>query len=173
MSTTTTISSATRILTAGIATTLVAETVAMGTGRTIRNIAAARLIVTEPQQTGSAVRQVETHCPIVKLALGNRLDDKEAVLPAIARAMVPSATGQEAELGRGTGPPMGGRTALETGIFRVAGPEIATPSEGVQKDSTERAQKQVAAAALLAWEAEAVAAAVAVVGVVGSSANSA
>jgi hypothetical protein len=61
---------------------------------------------------------------------------------------------------------------LETEIFRAPVAETAMPSEGVPQDSMEGAQKQVAAAALLAWEAEAVAAAVAVVGVVGSRANS-
>jgi hypothetical protein len=158
---------------AGIATTLMAETAAMGTGRTIRSIAAARLIVTEPQQTDLAARQVETHCPIARPALGNRLDDKQAIYPAIAEAMVPSAIGRETALARATGPPAEGRTALETEIFRAPVAETAMPSEGVPQDSMEGAQKQVAAAALLAWEAEAVAAAVAVVGVVGSRANSA
>jgi len=158
---------------AGIATTLMAETVAMGTGRTIRSIAAARLIVTEPQQTDLAARQVETHCPIARLALDNRSDDKEAIYPATAEAIVLSPTGRETALARATGPPAEGRTALETEIFRAPVAETAMPSEGVPQDSMEGAQKQVAAAALLAWEAEAVAAAVAVVGVVGSRANSA
>src|SRR4029077_6413223 len=81
---TTTISFATRISTAETAKTLGAEIAAMETGRTIRNIAAAPRIGTEPRRTGSAGLHVETLCPIDKLAPGNRLGDRAGICRAIA-----------------------------------------------------------------------------------------
>jgi hypothetical protein len=92
-STTTIISTVTRILAAATATTLEAETahrsnrvagVEVPIGSTIRNIAAARRIGTEPPRTGSAAQRVETPCPIVKPMHGNRLAGRAAIYPAIA-----------------------------------------------------------------------------------------
>src|SRR5882757_6123153 len=69
------------ISTAGTATTSEAE------------IAAAPLMGTEAQQTGSAVRHVETRCRIARLTPGNRSDDRAAISPATGAAMVASAIG--------------------------------------------------------------------------------
>src|SRR5258707_3811368 len=82
------------ISTAGTATTSEAEIAAeTAAGSTIHNIAAAPLMGTEAQQTGSAARHVETRCRIARLTPGNRSGDRAAISPAIGAAMVVSAIG--------------------------------------------------------------------------------
>ena len=53
-------------------------------GSTIRNIAAALHIGTEPQQTGLAVRHAEIRWPTVRLRPETRLAGRAAIWPAIA-----------------------------------------------------------------------------------------
>src|SRR6516162_6375663 len=184
-STTTTISTVTRILAAAtacriyrlVAPAIVAalETgfrlnqqaaVAETTGSTIRNIAAALRIRTVLPLTGSEARPAAIPFRTAKPAPGNRLAVRAAicraiVLPAATELEVPeSVTGPVAAWEAAIGP-AGDRTASEVGTFRAAAEEIETRSAaapGVRGDTTDRARAPAAAAVLRAWALEAEAA---------------
>jgi len=67
-----------------IARELCHPAVAVATGNTIRNIAAARRIGTVAQRTGLAARRAAIRSPTVRLAPGNRSAGRAVICPAAA-----------------------------------------------------------------------------------------
>ena len=175
-STTTTISTVTRILAVVIAcriyrlvapgTVAASETgrrinlqagVAETTGRTIRNIVAALPTETEPRRTGLVARRGVIPLQIDRPARANRLAARAAIWPATAQEppalVIERVLGLEGAAGRA-----GDRTASEAGTFRAAGEETemrlaAVP--GVPGATTDRAPGPAAVAVPRVWALEA------------------
>jgi hypothetical protein len=139
--------------------------VEMAAGNTILSIAAVPLTETEVPRIGLVVQHEATPFPIVRLVLGNRLDDREEIWPAIgpeetALAIGPAERVLETGLAvqaLATGREQAERIGWEAGTSLAAGAETGMPSEevpGARRVITDRARAPAVAAVLQAWDLE-------------------